>query len=256
MPKKEVESIKNTQKNYIKEIDEGFFGNRNTCYYSFGNEELRRYACFADLGVHILRRQKEKKLLFHHLIRLSTEHYKIVPLQKELNQVFGGYAKIVRYLSGRKNYRIFEVRQTKEFPSVYLQIILINQIGVLMRFLDGEFYNKRDSLIKRGKGPYGDWKTLIQDIYSTYDIYGHGINDKFYSAKKKDLGEEIDKYFNTLSTIFSGDFVFDPELVNTFDKYMKKYSRGYGGIGQTKQHLILESLFVDKEKGRWEKGVE
>lgn len=198
--KREIEDIKERWSKPIEDYSNGI-GNRP---HFIGKDTPPHYDyCFATTfrKVRDKRAFNRVRMLLYFDRKMDIFDYDAI--FKEVNKIFGGYLKFIRYFSGKRNIRIIEAHLKKEFGSatvhwvaLYLGYIIIRcmdrQFDEIWRHIPKKINNVRDLL-------YYFNKHVESTKYCTNEtIRAHRVRGNFNKMR-----ETINKVVNTLEDAFS-----------------------------------------------------
>lgn len=204
MTKAIINKIKKEYKSKIADVIDLDFDH---FYYQFNEKGLRSDYCYALLfrAIRDNHEREEHIKSFQYLIyfnRVNTP-FNYDKIFRQINDLFKGYWKIVRCLSGRKYARIIDFQSLNKFPHWKLSYMSIYLALPILRPMHGEFL----ASFIRNDVKIDNLETLIHEYYQCCNPGHAGINQNLmtfiYKNKKPANMIEIRKYLNNIKSFFA-----------------------------------------------------
>lgn len=203
MTKVIVNKIKRDCKGEIANTNDSDFDN---FYYQFNDMGLWSEYCYAllfrEIRDNFEREEHIKSFQYLLYFNRQTAPFNYDKIFRQINDLFKGYWKIVRCLSGRKHVRILDFQSLNKFPHWKLSYMSIYLALPIIRPMHGEFL----STFLMNEKKIDNLETLIYEYYQCCNPGSAGINQNLmtfiYKNKKPACMAEIRKYLNNIKSFF------------------------------------------------------
>lgn len=221
-----VDRIKKNYKQSIGNISDADYDH---FYYQFNDKGLWHEYCYALLFREIRDNHEREEHIksFQYLIYFNrkTSPFNYDKIFRQINDLFKGYWKIVRCLSGKKYVRIIDFQSLNKFPHWKLSYMSLYLALPIIRPMHGEFLTR----FIRNNVKIDSLESLIFEYYQCCNPGSAGINQNLmtfiYKNKKPANMVEIRKYLNNIKSFFAQPLKLTKEQAEIISGYRldKKY---------------------------------